>query len=93
MIEDLNPRNLAVNDEQKRLDRQRAAWKILMNACHEHQIDAVSFANIIGLSHGQAMKYFKQGYGEIKFNNEQYNRLARATGRTIHFWKSLFELC
>lgn len=93
MIEDLRPRNLVVNDEQRRMEKQRAAWKILMSACHECGIDAISFANIIGLSHGQAIKYFKQGYGDIKFDDEQYVRLARATSRTVNFWKSLFELC
>ena len=89
-MNDLNPRNLVVNDEQVRMEKQRAAWKILMNACHEHRIDAISFANIIGVSHGQAMKYFKQGYCDIVFDDQQIARLARATGRTVHFWKSLF---
>ena len=89
-MNDLNPRNLVVNDEQVRMEKQRAAWKILMNACHEHGIDAISFANIIGVSHGQAMKYFKQGYYDIVFDDQQIARLARATGRTVHFWKSLF---
>lgn len=92
-MNNLNPKNLAVNDQQIRLDKQRAAWKILMNTCHEKGIDAIAFANIIGLSHGYAMKYFKQGYGDMKFNDEQYTRLARATDRTVHFWKSLFEVC
>ena len=93
MNDNFSPRNLAVNDEQKRLDKQRAAWKILMNACHECGIDAIGFANIIGVSHGYAMKYFRQGYGDMKFNDEQYVRLARATSRTVNFWKSLFETC
>lgn len=91
-MNELNPQNLTESEEQRRIEKQRGAWKILMNACHEYSIDSVTFANIIGLSYGQAMKYFKQGYGDIKFNDEQYIRLARATNRTPNFWKSLFEL-
>ena len=90
MNDDIRPKNLVINNEQVRMEKQRAAWKILMNACHEYSIDAVTFANIIGVSHGQAMKYFKQGYCDITFNDEQIARLARATNRTVHFWKSLF---
>lgn len=90
MNEHLNPRNLVINDEQVRMEKQRASWKILMNVCHEHGIDAMAFANIIGVSHGQAIKYFKQGYCDMVFDDEQIARLARATGRTVHFWKSLF---
>ena len=89
----LNPTNIAVSDNQKRLESQRGAWKILMNACQENGIDTISFANIIGISHGQALMFFKQGYLQnIGFSDEQYERLARATRRTPHFWKSLFTV-
>ena len=82
--------SVVCDEEQRRIEKQRAAWKILMTACQECSIDPIAFANIIGISHGRALMYFKQGYGDMKFDDEQLARLARATSRSVQLWKSLF---
>lgn len=85
-------RNVSDSDFQRNRERQSIAWKTLMNACKLNSIDPVTFANIIGTSHGEALKFFKQGYIELKLNDEQYARLGRATNHTANYWKSLFEM-
>ena len=85
-------RNIVESDEQKRRERQSAAWKVLMNSCKECSIDPISFANIIGISEGKALMFFKQGSIDLRLSDEQYVRLGRATNHSANFWKQLFEL-
>lgn len=83
-------KSVVYSDEQRRVEKERAAWKVLMTSCQEHSIDPIAFANIIGISQGRALMFFKQGYGDMKFDDAQLQRLARATNHTVNFWKSLF---
>ena len=75
-------KSVVSSDEQRRVEKERAAWKVLMMSCQEHSIDPISFANIIGISHGRALMFFKQGYGDMKFDDAQLERLARATNHS-----------
>lgn len=84
-------KSVVTSDEQRRLEKERAAWKVLMTSCRENSIDPIAFANIIGISHGRALMFFKQGYGDMKFDDAQLERLGRATNHTANFWKSLFS--
>lgn len=79
------------NDEDRFREHQKAAWKTFIMHCQNNHIDAIRLANILGISEGRALQFLRQGAIKLKMTDEQYERFGRATKRTAHFWKTLFE--